>query len=215
MVSISFAAFIAMLGTFLKQSISASIIILLGLVLMPISASAQGTSQTSISLQLLPPNVCLLNLRVYPEKRIPRIGNWNTIVTAEIFTISGQSIGTVSGRSDNAGNVTFNICDAGIIAPPGIYNFYVRGFSHLRKYFPLQQAFDNDNTVTDLTTGGRVLLAGETSNVFDNKINSLDASTQIRFFYRTDDEKNDLNRDGKANSLDFSNTVYNFYRLGD
>jgi hypothetical protein len=189
--------------------------LVLGVVLMPISVSAQGISQTAISLEIKAPRVCLLNLKVYPEKRIPRTGNWGTLVTVEIYNIFNQFQGTMQARSNNAGDVTFNACANNIILEPGIYNFYVRGLSHLRKSFPLQQAFDSDDTISDLTTGGRVLLAGETSNIFDNKINSLDASTQVRAFYKTDDEKNDLNRDGKVNSLDFSNTVYNFYRTGD
>ena len=182
---------------------------------MPVSVFAQGKSSTSITLEILAPRVCLLNLKVYPEKRIPRIGHWNTVVTVEIYSLTNQFLGTMSGRSNDAGEITYNACANNIILNSGTYNLYVRGFSHLRKSFPLQLAFDSDDTIVNLTTGGRVLLAGETSNKFDNKINSLDASTQVRAFYKTDDEKNDLNRDGKVNSLDFSNTVYNFYHLGD
>ena len=180
-----------------------------------IPVQAQGISKTAITLEIKIANICLLNLKVYPEKRIPRTGNWDTLLTAEIYNSANTYIGTLQARSNSTGNAVFNSCAAGLTTPPGIYNFYVHGFSHLRKSFPLESAFDDNNRVIDLTTGGKILLAGETSNVFDNKINSLDASTQVRAFYKTDDEKNDLNRDGKVNSLDFSNTVYNFYRLGD
>ncbi len=207
-----------MQSSYLKLPIKVLAFLLLGVIFLPVSAVstlAQGTSQTTITLEIKAPRVCLLNLKVYPEKRIPRTGNSGTLVTVEIYNILNQFQGTMQARSNSAGDVTFNACANNIILEPGIYNFYVRGLSHLRKSFPLQQAFDSENTVSDLTTGGRVLLAGETSNIFDNKINSLDASTQVRAFYKTDDEKNDLNRDGKVNSLDFSNTVYNFYRTGD
>jgi hypothetical protein len=59
------------------------------------------------------------------------------------------------------------------------------------------------------------MLAGETSIQFDNKINSLDFSTQVRSLFETNDQKNDLNQDGEVNTLDISNTVYNFYKTGD
>lgn len=200
---------------FLKLSSKLLAFAALGFVLLPVYVSGQGTSRTAITLEIISARVCLLNLKVYPEKRIPRIGNWGPLVNVDIYNVANLYLGSMESRSNASGDVTFNACANNIILEPGIYNFYVRGLSHLRKSFPLQQAFNSNDTISDLTTGGRVLLAGETSNIFDNKINSLDVSTQVRAFYKTDDEKNDLNRDGKVNSLDFSNTVFNFYKTGD
>jgi hypothetical protein len=174
-----------------------------------------GTSAVSnVSLVILDAGICKLNIKTYPEKRIPRTGNWGTLL---IITVSkdGNKIATSQARSDDQGIAHFDFCVQNLTFQPGKYDLAVKGLSHLCKSFLGVSTFENDTTLTDLTGNNQVLLAGETSNIFDDKINSLDASTQIRAFYKTDDEKNDLNRDGKVNSLDFSNTVYNFYKLGD
>ena len=179
-----------------------------------LTTQAVSRAVTTVSLEILPGLVCKLNILVYPEKRIPRTGNWGTLVTAYIYQ-GNQKLATAQARSDNAGRATFDFCGQNLIFAPGQYNFAIKGYSHLCRYFENVRSFESDTFETDLTTGGKLLFAGETSNIFDDKINSLDASTQIRAFYSLNDEKNDLNRDTKANSLDFSNTVYNFYDLGD
>jgi hypothetical protein len=179
-----------------------------------VQVSAINSATSNVSLTILPGLVCKLNILVHPEKRIPRTGNWGTLLIVYIYQ-GDQKIASSQARSDDSGRATFDFCSQNLNFTPGQYNFAVKGLSHLCKYFENVQSFENDTFDTDLTVGGKVLLAGETSNVFDDKINSLDASTQIRAFYSLNDEKNDLNREGKVNSLDFSNTVYNFYGLGD
>lgn len=159
--------------------------------------------------------ICPFNFLAKPEKRIPREGNWGTLLSVDFLDSSKKVISSIQARSDKSGNASVNLCDQNITLESGTYNFYVKGLSHLRKYYANINVVKDGSSVVNFSAGGSVLLAGETSNIFDNKINSLDASTQIRAFYKTDDEKNDLNRDNKVNSLDFSNTVFNFYKLGD
>jgi hypothetical protein len=129
--------------------------------------------------------------------------------------LSNTIIGTLSAVSDSNGFATMDFCSLGFAFPEDDYNFYVRGFSHLNKKFLNFRAFNPLETEIDFTVGGAELSAGETSVVYDNKINSLDLSTQISAFYSTTDIKNDLNRDGKVNSLDFSNSIYNLYDIGE
>jgi len=159
--------------------------------------------------------VCPFNFLAKPEKRIPREGNWGTALKVDFLDSRKNVTNSIQARSDKSGKASVNLCDQGIAIESGNYNFYVRGLSHLRKYYGNVNVVKDGSSVVDFSSGGSRLLAGETSNTFDNKINSLDASTQIRAFYKTDDEKNDLNRDEKVNSLDFSNTVFNFYKLGE
>jgi hypothetical protein len=175
---------------------------------------ATSSTNTSISLEIKAGLLCKLNLIVYPEKRIPRTENWDTQLIIYIYK-DAQKIASATASSNNLGEATFDFCPQNLTFEAGNYDIAIKGLSHLCKYFQGIRAFENDSQVINLTLNNQVLLAGETSNIFDDKINSLDASTQIRAFYKTNDEKNDLNQDGKVNSLDFSNTVYNFYRLGD
>lgn len=158
---------------------------------------------------------CILELTVKPEKRIPPVGNDQTELTVDIYDNSNTLVGTVTGNSNNVGVATMDICDQGLALTPGTYNFKVRGLSHLRKDFGDYFAFSLAVTQLDLSNGGtEQLLAGETSVIYDNYINSLDISTQINALY-TSDNKNDLNQDSTVNSLDISNTIYNFYLAGE
>ncbi len=193
-----------------------TVVILLACTLLMASVRVLGltSASTSIALEIKSNLICQLNLIVHPEKRIPRTGNWGTLLIVYIYK-DNQKIASATARSNDQGAATFDFCPQNITFEPGNYNIAIKGLSHLCQYFQGVRAFDNDTDVVDLTTNNQILFAGETSNIFDDKINSLDASTQIRAFYSTNDEKNDLNRDGKVNSLDFSNTIYNFYDLGD
>jgi len=192
----------------------ALITILLTLSLSAVQAFGLSSAVSRAYLEIKPGLICKLNLIVHPEKRIPKTGNWGTLLTAFVYT-GTQKIASAQARSNDQGLATFDFCAQNLTFAAGNYNIAIKGLSHLCRNFPGVYAFESDTQVVDLSLSNVLLLAGETSNVFDDKINSLDASTQIRYFYRTDDEKNDLNRDTKVNSLDFSNTVYNFYDLGD
>lgn len=158
---------------------------------------------------------CNLELKVYPEKRIPLTGNWDTLMDVNVTEPSST---TQVAEIDNittstAGEYTHDLCDNDEILLDQAYDFYVEGYSHLRKRFA-NENYSNAAPLVDLTTGGRLLLAGDTSVIKDNKINSLDISTQVNNIY-SNDFRNDLNQDGLVNSLDISNTIYNFYLLGD
>ncbi len=171
------------------------------------------TASADVQINAIVPS-CLLGITVYPEKRIPPVNNWGTILTVNIYDSTNSLFGTFTTTTNSQGQSLTDLCALGMTPLPGTYTFYLRGYSHLRKVFPSIDSFENHETDIDFSSGGEVLLAGETSNIFDNKINSLDLSTQIVKLY-TSDYKNDLNQDGKVNSLDISNTIYNFFKTGD
>lgn len=180
-----------------------------------VSIQAANSGSTTASLGITKTLVCIFNFIAKPEKRIPRTNHWNTLLTVRIYNSSNTLITTVNQfRTDDSGSGSVDLCPRNLNLSLGLYSFDVIGYSHLCTKFNSIPAFETDSQVVDFSKNGVELLAGETSNVRDEKINSLDMSTQIRFLYRTDDEKNDLNRDGKVNSLDFSNTIYNLYKLG-
>lgn len=160
---------------------------------------------------------CHLDITARPEKR--HMNNFSTILSIDIFDNLDNYIDTAIVTTDVNGEGRVALCDQGIELDDSTnYNFYIRGYSHLRKVFANESAFSTALTVKDFwqSNPDNYLLAGETSNVFDNKINSLDLSTQIhKDIIFTNDYKNDLNQDGEVNSLDLSNTVYNFFEIGD
>jgi len=177
-------------------------------IIPPIKVEA-STDQLKVTAQV---DSCIVQITVHPEKRIPSTNNWGTILRVEIY--SGSSyLGSYQVTTDSSGTGTANICSSNLKVLPGNYNFYLKGYSHLRKAFLNYPAFSTTKTTLNFATAGN-LLAGETSVIYDNYINSLDLSTQINHLY-TNDYKSDLNQDGKVNSLDISNTIYNFFKHGD
>jgi len=177
--------------------------------------NSQSTDTTQISITVS--SLCQASLIAYPEKRIPSTGNWSNLNEIEIYNSVNQKVGSLTLTSDNLGKMPVDLCQD-VQLSPGSYTFYIKGFSHLRRKIQnIQIQALNSVVPIDilLTTPDKLLLAGETSPVFDNKINSLDISTQIKAMYSTTSVKNDLNRDGKVNTLDISNTIYNFYKLGE
>jgi hypothetical protein len=157
---------------------------------------------------------CTLELTVHPERRIPPTGNWSTALDVEIYSLPGEVYeGTVTGTSNAQGTAVFDLCSAGITVTSGDYDFYVKGFSHLRRLYSDITAFNQAESSVDLSGLGD-LFAGETSNVYDNVINSLDVSSQIGA-YQDATVKYDLNRDGQVNVLDLSNTIRNYFLSGD
>ncbi len=173
------------------------------------AANQVGVTGSSVSASI---PTCTLIVNVKPEKRIPRIGNWDTILTVEVATTSNITLRTFTFPTNTQGEGSFDLCGNGIYFPPGTYNFKVRGFSHLRKVFENIPAFNSTSEFS--VTFTEEMLAGETSIVYDNYINMMDFVTQIEQLY-TADYKNDLNQDGLVNSLDFANTITNFYLNGE
>ncbi len=156
---------------------------------------------------------CIVELTVYPEKRIPVAGNWGTDLTVDIYDAGDVYLDSYTTSSNALGVATEDVCAQGVYLSTGVYNFYIRGFSHLRKRYAGYNAFATPISNVDVTADGP-MLAGETSVVYDNYINSLDISTQINALY-SGSIKNDLNRDSKVNSLDLSNTITNFFTAGE
>lgn len=157
---------------------------------------------------------CVLELTVKPEKRIPATNNWDTILNVEVYRSNNTLLKAFTTNTDTTGKSTIDLCDLGAVPVPDTYNFYLKGYSHLRKKFASVTTFQNYYNTVDFTTGGIKLLAGEVSPADDNYINIFDFSAQVKKLY-TNDYKTDLNQDGIVNSLDISNTIYNFYKTGD
>lgn len=152
-----------------------------------------------------------INLKVYPEKRIPPTGNWQNQNLVEIRNVGSTNplISQIVNMDAN-GDGTLNSVDSNLVGS-GNYDFAIKGYSHLRKIYT---ATLGPNQISLNFTGpGNELLAGDTSVIEDNFINSLDLST-ISINLYTSDLKNDLNRDGVVNSLDLSNLSYNLYLAG-
>ncbi len=168
-----------------------------------------GSNQVTVT-AMVP--ACLLTLNIKPEKRIPREGNWDTILNVEIRTSSNVPILNTSFPSDASGTGVYDLCANNVYFPPGAYTFLIRGLSHLTRVFENVDAFESNEQFSLVFSPE--MLAGETSIVYDNYINILDFVTQINNLY-TADNKNDLNQDGMVNSLDFNNTITNFYVAGE
>lgn len=157
---------------------------------------------------------CILNLTVYPEKRIPTTLNWGTNINLLIKDPFNTPIANVSFFTNNSGQGTVDLCAQNIFLSPGSYNLGVKGFSHLNKNFNNIVGFNTFTTNVIKIDLADKLLAGEVSVIVDNYINSLDLSYLVNKLY-TFDLKADLNRDDIVNSLDLSNQVYNLYTFGD
>lgn len=195
----------------------ASAIILLTLVLVVINVNKSKEPQSkveSVSLELqavVKPEI--IQFIVYPEKRIPLTGNWDTIALFNVLNCStGALVKSYPGiATDPNGIGVVNIPLTDFLLD-GNYAFSVKGFSHLTKEFGCYSVNTAGSTVN--LTGEGVLLAGDTSVLADDYINSLDISNLIRFLYSTD-YKNDLNQDTRVNSLDLSVLLFNYYKSGD
>lgn len=162
-------------------------------------------------------SACMLEVEVLPEKRIPKVNNWQTNLNIQIFDDSGNFIAEHAVRSNSLGKAQINLCAEGTYLSPGRYEFWVKGYSHLRKDYGEVNSFQTVQSTINLTllrSPDGLLFAGETSNKFDNFINVLDISTVITMFY-TGNEKNDLNQDSEVNVLDISNSITNYLLQGD
>lgn len=158
---------------------------------------------------------CIVDITIYPEKRQPATNNWQTDLDVTIYDITETTeLGTFSASTNSLGQTNVNICDQGVNLLADDYIFKIKGLSHLTKDFSLVGIFDFATETITLTLPSQRLLAGDTSVVADNYINSLDLSTQINSF-GSSDNRNDLNQDGEVNSLDISNIIFNFYSAGD
>ena len=193
-----------------QQWKSTRIINILGITICPVSPCSEPPQSVTVTSYVRTQEI---NFKVYPEKRIPAVGNWDTTTDVILQNCTNSSTLTFNGI------VTNNLGEGTIILPvnPPVlndqYRFIINGLSHLKRRYNCY-LIDTIAANIDLTLENKELLAGEISNVFDNYINSLDLSVMGRNFFGLD-VKTDLNQDGLVNSLDLSNQIYNFYLAGE
>ena len=155
-----------------------------------------------------------IHFKIYPEKRIPRTGNWNTMMNVTLQDCNNDnniySYSNIITTSQGTGTIIVSNSEP---LNSRDYRFFITGLSHLRRKSNCY-TINKIEQMIDLTLEGKELLAGEVSNHHENYINSLDMSVLVKKLY-TSDTKSDLNQDSKINSLDYSNQIYNFFKAGD
>jgi hypothetical protein len=156
----------------------------------------------------------LIKIIAWPQKRIPKTGNWDTHNTLEVrYPGETESLYTTKFDTDEQG-VYFGV-DLLSNVGEGVYDVTIKGYSHLRfKKYNVQ--VDADLEEIDFTAGGTdFLLAGDTDGTDgDNFVNALDISKIVDQMY-TDDERCDLNQEFIVNALDIAITIDNMYVWGD
>ncbi len=200
----------------LKKAVITLVFLVTVLATMTVSVFGQDNSETKLTLTI-EKALCLLEIKVYPEKRIPRTNNWRIDVKGMDVIIKNTSNNiTFNVATNNFGIGTYNLCESNQTLVLGDnFTVCILGEAQLLKRFEnivIENVFSQS---VDLTTGGIELLNGETGVIRDEKINSLDISTQVRNLYSREEIIEDLNKDTKVNTLDLSNTIFNFYKLGD
>lgn len=153
-----------------------------------------------------------LKIRVFPEKRIPKIGNWDTVLDVDLVSCTNGNTYSINDSPSNIeGYADLDLSINNV--PTDEYKFFVTGYSHLTEEFDCYSVSGNSEII-DLSLENKDLLAGEISTYFDNYINALDISVMVKDLYTTE-YLSDLNQDGEVNSLDLSNQIYNLYKAGD
>ncbi len=161
---------------------------------------------------------CNLDVTLRPESR--SVSNYSTDLEIDIHDAGSSLVASLYPpvvSTDNSGFASIDVCVTyGHELPQSNYDFYVRGLSHLQKLFANETAFGAGFDSFVWTNAADELIAGETSNVFDNKINSLDISTQITTFRAASyNAKDDLNLDASVDTTDLDITKLNFFKVGD
>lgn len=151
-------------------------------------------------------------LTFIPEKRIPPTNNWSNQNNIQIRNLANTTtLYSTNLTTSSAGQTNLSGINVSTV-PAGNYLLSVKGFSHLRKNFPI--ALFQAESSNSFTNTVEYLLAGDTNPSNDNFVNTLDDSYLKQNIY-TSSLKNDLNRDGIVNSLDLSILTYNIYVEGD
>lgn len=165
-----------------------------------------------------------VSFKIIPEKRTPSTGNNSTKAILIIRLPNSSTIVYKSQlliETDNNGysqEIMLNNVN------PGIYDLYVKGFSHL--YIKKAQvALNYGSNFVDFSNGGiKLALAGDTNIVNqndplkegDNYVNSIDIGVVVNKLFQTSNiEKEDLNKDGVVNSIDIGITTTNLFKYGD
>ena len=161
-----------------------------------------------------------LDFRAVPEKRLP--GHLDSRVIVEVRTPSN-----VSGPALYRGIVNTDVTGLydGALAlgiDAGIYDIYVKGFSHLKKMvheYTLDAGANYiDFTATDSLLAGDVNVLNS-ADVFlegDDMVNSIDLAILIEKLDQSGDiEKTDLNMDGMVNAIDLGVMIENIDKTGE
>lgn len=169
--------------------------------------------------------VVRLSFRVIPEKRNPPSGNNSTRailivrrVNSSTIVYKTTSLIDTDNNGYSVGEVTLNGVN------PGVYDVYIKGFSHLYIKKPSVTLNSGSNFV-DFSNGGvRLALAGDVNIVNpndplkegDDYVNSIDMGILVnKLFYNSNIEKEDLNKDGIVNSVDLGIAITNIFKYGD
>jgi len=153
-----------------------------------------------------------LTIKAKPEKRVPKIGNWDTSAVVTFKTPGENFSSNLYLVETNAQGEADLVIDDLI---PGIYDSTFKGLSHLKKKLYGLDIRINGNNFLDFTQGDTFhLLAGDVQRSKDNYVNGLDIAAMENNIY-TGDVDVDLNQDYVVNGLDFSVLSANFYKWGD
>lgn len=172
----------------------------------------------------------LLYIRVIPEKRLPSIGNNQTVLRLFVFQRGTSDIVVDETVVTDVHGFNRDIFFIEHTQLPKQYDFKMKGFSHLTKRH--NQIWLNETLdLVDFSAGVTVfLLAGDTNGITgdidndgefddvivrgDDKVNGMDLGQIANHIY-TKNYRCDLNQDKFVNGLDFAIAVTNINRLGD
>lgn len=152
----------------------------------------------------------VFNFQTIPDDRIGDLTNTQNITIRNCANTSNSYTYT---------NIPTDIGGFGTLNIPANHNQFgskrviVRGFSHLNKDLGCID-FDSVDFTHYFNQPGEELTPGEVSNVYDNYINSLDASGVITDFTQTT-VKYDLNLDGTVDGTDLDILLNYLYQAGD
>lgn len=153
-----------------------------------------------------------VNVKAWPEKRLPRTGNWDTNGVLSFLNPGSDFITNLYLVDTNEmGEAEVLVNDL----IPGVYDTKFKGRSHLKKLLINKDIDPISDNFLDFTLGETFyLLAGDVHNTKDNYVNGLDISAMVRELYTADLDA-DLNQDTQVNGLDLSILVVNLYKWGD
>jgi len=156
---------------------------------------------------------CGIVILIKPEKRWPKEGNFSNKNQIIFYDQLYQEIFRFEDiETDKDGYATIDVCSGGFTTEPGVYSIYVKGYSHVGRFYIEKEGFFKYTTFFNLAKNqDEYLLAGDT--LVNDYVNALDLNESISKLY-SNDIRSDLNRDGIVNSLDLSNQIYNLHRGG-
>lgn len=161
-----------------------------------------------------------LNFKAVPEKRVS--GRLNSRVIIEVRSpgnVSGPSLFKDIVDTDSSGMYEGEL-DLGVTS--GVYDIYVKGFSHLKKMVHNYYLTGGINYIDFTTTND--LLAGDVNVVDgsdpmlegDDIVNSIDLGMLIeKLDLGSDIEKTDLNKDDTVNAIDLGIMIENLDQTGE